>query len=400
VNAALEPKNAEFVTAQTSSRADRGRRHGVEPMNGMTIDMDTLRDWLDQGRPVTVLDVRPSDQHAEWAIPGSVHVDAYEALQANDPGALLGVRLPQDRPVVTVCGMGRTSAIAAQQLRDRGYEVFTLIGGMKAWSLAWNSARVNLDGGLVRVIQLRRTGKGCLSYLIGSQGQAAVIDASVAPEVYVELASGAGWKIADVLDTHVHADHLSRSRQLSKLCGATLWLPAQRRVNYRFAPVRDGETIQVGAAQLAPLHTPGHTPESTCYLLDGKLLFTGDTLFLAGVGRPDLEATAYGARLRAEMLYDSLQKILALSNETLVLPGHISHPAPFDGVPLYARLAEVRQQVQSLRLPVNDFVSWILGRIPPTPPNHHEIVQLNEQGLWPEGDPTDLEAGANRCAVS
>jgi glyoxylase-like metal-dependent hydrolase (beta-lactamase superfamily II)/rhodanese-related sulfurtransferase len=369
-------------------------------MSGITVSMDTLRDWLDQGRPVTVLDVRPSDQHAEWAIPGSVHVDAYEALKSNDPDALIGVRLPQDIPVVTVCGMGRTSAIAAQQLRDRGYEAFSLIGGMKAWSLAWNSARLNLDSGLVRVIQLRRTGKGCLSYLIGSQGQAAVIDASVTPEVYVELAGRAGWKITDVLDTHIHADHLSRSRQLSKLCGATLWLPEQRRVNYRFASVRDGEIIQVGNARLTAIHTPGHTPESTCYLLDGKLLFTGDTLFLAGVGRPDLEATAAEARLRTEQLHASLRKIISLPHETLILPGHVSQPVPFDGVPLDARLAEVWERVQSLHLQVGDFVTWILGRIPPTPPNHHQIVQLNEQGFWPEGDPTDLEAGANRCAVS
>jgi len=132
--------------------------------------------------------------------------------------------------VVTVCGMGRTSAIATQQLRDRGYQAFTLIGGMKAWSPAWNSAEVNLNSGSVRVIQLRRTGKGCLSYLIGSQDQAAVIDASVAPEVYLDLASRAGWKITDVLDTHVHADHLSRSRQLAELCRATLRLAEQRRV--------------------------------------------------------------------------------------------------------------------------------------------------------------------------
>ena len=107
----------------------------------------------------------------------------------------------------------------------------------------------------------------------------------------------------------------------------------------------------MGAAQLTPLHTPGHTPESTCYLLDGKVLFTGDTLFLAGVGRPDLEASADDARLRAELLHASLQKILALPAETLILPGHVNHPAPFDGVPLYARLAEVREQVQSLQLP-------------------------------------------------
>jgi len=369
-------------------------------MSDPTVSMDTLRDWLDQGRPVTVLDVRPSDQHAEWAIPGSVHVDAYEALKANDPGALVDVRLPEDRPVVTVCGMGRTSAIATQQLRDRGFEAFTLIGGMKAWSQAWNSAKVHLNSGSVRVVQLRRTGKGCLSYLIGSQDQAAVIDASVSPEVYLDLASRLGWNISDVLDTHVHADHLSRSRQLAELCGGTLRLPEQRRVAYRFAAVPDGESIEIGDARLTAIHTPGHTPESTCYLLDGKALFTGDTLFLDGVGRPDLEGTADGTRLRAEQLYASLRKILSLPPETLILPGHVSHPVPFDGVPLYARLAEIQEQVQSLHLPVTDFVTWILGRIPPTPPNHHQIVQLNEQGLWPEGDPTDLEAGANRCAVS
>jgi len=257
-----------------------------------------------------------------------------------------------------------------------------------------------LETDSVRVIQLRRTGKGCLSYVVGSRDRAAVIDASVAPEVYVDLTSRAGWQITDVLDTHVHADHLSRSHPLATLCGATLWLPEQRRVSYRSAHVRDGEIIQVGDARLTAIHTPGHTLESTCYLLNGKVLFTGDTLFLAGVGRPDLEATADGARLRAELLYASLQRILALPAETLILPGHVSQPVPFDGVPLYARLAEVRERVQSLQLSMSDFVTWILGRIPPTPPNHHQIVELNEQGLWPEGDPTDLEAGANRCAVS
>lgn len=362
--------------------------------------METLREWLQAGKPLSLLDVRPSEQRDEWAVPGSLHVDVYEALKEGDSLAMSQVRPPVDRPVVTICALGRMSAVAAQQLRDRGYQALSLVGGMKAWSLAWNAAELSWANGSSQVIQVRRTGKGCLSYIVGSRDRAAVIDASVAPEVYVDVASRAGWQITDVLDTHVHADHLSRSGQLSNLCGATLRLPEQRRVNYRFADVRDGEIIQVGAARVRAIHTSGHTPESTCYLLDGKVLFTGDTLFLAGVGRPDLEATADGARLRAELLYASLQRILALPAETLILPGHVDHPAPFDGVPLYARLAEVRERVHSLQLPLSDFVPWVLGRIPPTPPNHRQIVQLNEQGLWPERDPTDLEAGANRCAVS
>lgn len=362
--------------------------------------METLREWLEEGKPLTVVDVRPTDQRDEWAVPGSLHVDAYQDLKMGDPLALSTVQLPADRPVVTVCALGRMSAVAAQQLRNRGYQTFSLAGGMKAWSLAWNKADISLRSESVRVIQVRRTGKGCLSYVIASRDQAAVIDASVAPEVYLDLAGRAGWKITEVLETHVHADHLSRSRLLAELSGATLRLPEQRRVAYRFAAVRDGEIIKIGDAQLTAIHTPGHTPESTCYLLDGKVLFTGDTLFLVGVGRPDLEATADGGRLRAEHLHASLQKIVTLPAETLILPGHVSHPAAFDGVPLYASLSEVSERVQSLHLPVSDFVTWILDRIPPTPPNHHQIVQLNEQGLWPEGDPTDLEAGANRCAVS
>ena len=181
--------------------------------------MDILRDWLDQGRPVTVLDVRSSDQHAEWAIPGSVHVDAYEALKAHDPEAVSEIQLPLDRPVVTVCGMGRVSAVAAQQLRDRGYEALSLEGGMKAWSLAWNTPEVPLRNNSARVIQFRRTGKGCLSYLVGSRNEAATIDASLPPEVYLNIATNLGWRITDVLDTHIHADHLSRSRQLVLLTG-------------------------------------------------------------------------------------------------------------------------------------------------------------------------------------
>ena len=369
-------------------------------MSLAAVNLETLRGWLDEGKPVTVVDVRPVAQRSEWSIPGSLHVDAYEALKAHDPEAMSETQLPLDRPVVTVCAMGRVSAVAAQQLRDRGYQALSLDGGMKAWSLAWNTAEVALKNNSTRVIQVRRTGKGCLSYLVGSRNEAATIDASLPPEVYLNIAIELGWRITDVLDTHIHADHLSRSRQLALLTGSVLHLPMQGRVTYSFSAMLDGQCVEFGAARLTALLTPGHTAESTCYLLDDKVLFTGDTLFLGGVGRPDLEAAPEDARLRAEKLHASLQKVLRLPAETLVLPGHVSQPVPFDSIPMCARLDEVRERITNLRLSVSDFVNWVLDRIPPTPPNHHRIIQFNEQGLWPEGDPTDLEAGANRCAVS
>ena len=120
----------------------------------------TLRDMLESGERVTVVDVCKGEDHDEWSIPGSVHYDAYDALNAGDGRAMEGLELPDGAPVITVCGRGRSSAVAAAQLRRKGYEAFTLDGGMEAWSLAWNTAEVTLPGASAAVVQMRRTGKG------------------------------------------------------------------------------------------------------------------------------------------------------------------------------------------------------------------------------------------------
>jgi glyoxylase-like metal-dependent hydrolase (beta-lactamase superfamily II)/rhodanese-related sulfurtransferase len=363
------------------------------------IDIETLRQWLDQRKPVIVLDVRTAADRAEWAIPGSIHVDAYAALKANDPHALDQVDLPSDTPVVTVCGAGKISLVAAQQLRARGVQVRSLAGGMQAWSLAWNTAEVLISESSACVVQIRRSGKGCLSYLIGADGEAAVIDAALEPEIYIDLARQAGWRITAVLDTHIHADHLSRSRALAEQTGATLYLPAQDRVAFPFTALDDGDAITIGRSRLTALRTPGHTAESTCYLLDKLTLFSGDTLFLGAVGRPDLHTTPEVARTRAHTLYNSLQRLLGLSAGTLVLPGHAGAPVPFDGQPLAAQLAQVQAATELLHVAEDAFVESVLARIPPTPPNHQRIIELNEAGVL-IAQPTELEAGANRCAIA
>ena len=120
----------------------------------------TLRDMLESGERVTIVDVRKGEDYDEWSIPGSVHYDAYDALDAGDGRAMEGLDLPDGAPVVTVCGRGRSSVVAAAQLRRKGYEAFSLEGGMQAWSLAWNTAEVPLPGARAEVIQMRRTGKG------------------------------------------------------------------------------------------------------------------------------------------------------------------------------------------------------------------------------------------------
>lgn len=363
------------------------------------IEADTLRDWLEAHEPVTVVDIRTDDDYAQWAIPGSVHVNAYEALRNGQPGALADLPIPFDRPVVTICNAGKVSQTAADVLAARGFDARSLAGGMKAWSLAWNAADVRLADASVHVIQVRRTGKGCLSYIVASEGEAAVIDPSVAPDVYLDVAHQHRWSIQHVVDTHVHADHLSRARELAGRAGAALWLPPQNRVTFAFTPIADGEGIRFGKAALRALHTPGHTNESTCYVLNEAAVFTGDTLFTNGVGRPDLHADPGAARQRAHALFASLARLQQQPPDLLVLPAHTSEPIAFDGRAVAARLGDVAGWLSGWLSSESAFVDRVTSNLPATPPNFVRIVELNEAGEFPTGDPTDLEAGANRCAV-
>jgi glyoxylase-like metal-dependent hydrolase (beta-lactamase superfamily II) len=362
------------------------------------IDIDTLQDWFSAQRPVTVLDVRNAAARAQWAIPGSLHVDAYDELRAGLPGGLATVALPHDRPVVAVCNAGRVSQLAADVLTTRGFDAWSLEGGMRAWSLAWNQAALPIADPGLRVIQLRRAGKGCLSYLVASAGEAVGIDPSLPAVVYQRLVAREGWTLRHVVETHVHADHLSRGRALAEATGAQLHLPRQQRVAFPFTPIADGQQIVVGHATITALHTPGHTDESMTYLTNG-IVFTGDTLFIRGVGRPDLHANGDEARRRAGDLFASLKKLTALPSDMLVLPGHTSESVPFDGQPLTTRMQDVRAWLGPWMATEATFVDRLLADVPPAPPNFAVIVALNEAGEE-AADPAALEAGANRCAVA
>jgi glyoxylase-like metal-dependent hydrolase (beta-lactamase superfamily II) len=135
-------------------------------------------------------------------------------------------------------------------------------------------------------------------------------------------------------------------------------------------------------------------------LLGDRALFTGDTLFVNAVGRPDLKSdNPDETRTRAGALYDSLERLFALPQDVAVLGCHTSQPIAFDQKPVAASLGAVHGSIPLLRESKDRFVDQLLARIPPTPPNHLQIVAMNEAGELPQGDPTALEAGANRCAA-
>jgi len=340
-----------------------------------------------------LLDVRDADEVAAWPMPGALNIPLRELAER------LG-QVPADRPVVTLCASGNRSRAAAEVLEAAGYEVANLTGGMAAWSRAYDTAQFQVPG--ASIVQVRRRGKGCLSYVIGAGDEAYVVDPSLDSDVYQQAASERGWRITRVFDTHLHADHLSGARALAEVAGASLHLNPADLFSFEYTPLADGERFELpGGAELsvAVLHTPGHTEGSTMFFVDDSAVLSGDTIFVDGVGRPDL---AERAEEFARNLYRSLsEKILPLPEEVMVLPAH--HGEGVAVVPdevVGGRLGELRRSLDALSLDEEAFVSWATSRVTERPPNYRAIIEVN-RGRSPSttGSLRDLEAGPNRCSA-
>ena len=167
------------------------------------------------------------------------------------------------------------------------------------------------------------------SYMIGSEGEAAVVDPQRDVDIYLEAAEEQGLKIRHIFETHLHADFVSGHKELAARTGAKIYIGAQANAGFPHTPLRDGSEVKMGTVRIRALETPGHTPESICLVVTDEDkstqpwgVLTGDTLFIGDVGRPDLSPQHTPQEL-AGLLYDSLhQKVLRLPDATLVYPAH------------------------------------------------------------------------------
>ncbi|MDH3214840.1 MAG: MBL fold metallo-hydrolase [Candidatus Krumholzibacteria bacterium] len=370
------------------------------------ISQEDLRERLVAGESITLLDIREMDEFSDWHIHGSLNLPMYNAINAGQHGIvkekMREVTLDADKPVVAVCRMGNTSKVAADALQSMGYDAFSLIGGIFRWSNAWTEARISLSTAKDSTLfQIRRNGKGCLSYVFGSNGEAAVVDPCVDVSVYTSIAEREGFKIVHVLETHVHADHVSRARALCEATGARLSMRDNDRVQFEYNALHDRDEIKVGTITITAAATPGHTMESVCFSVDGEVLLTGDTLFVENIGRPDLEKGDAGAGAGARALYDSLHnRVLKFDDDITICPGHTSSSIGFDGAPIAGGLRDISQRIELLRTDKEDFAKLIPELLGAKPPNFERVIAINE-GKAELGwlDPLELEAGPNRCAV-
>ena len=236
---------------------------------------------------------------------------------------------------------------------------------------------------------------GCLSeaaYYIESEGESVIIDPLREVEPYIEKAKENNSQIKYILETHFHADFVSGHVELAKKTGAIIVFGPHAKTEFKFKQVEDGEIISVGKIKIKAIHTPGHTIESTCYLLideKGKerALFSGDTLFIGDVGRPDLAVkTNLTKEDLAEHLFDSLRnKILPLNNDIIVYPAHGSGSACGKNISkeTFDLLGNQKETNYALNksLTKEDFIKEVLDGILPPPQYFPKNVKLNKTAI-------------------
>ena len=234
---------------------------------------------------------------------------------------------------------------------------------------------------------------GCLSeaaYYIESEGESVIIDPLREVEPYIEKAKENNSQIKYILETHFHADFVSGHVELAKKTGAIIVFGPHAKTEFKFKQVEDGEIISVGKIKIKAIHTPGHTIESTCYLLideKGKerALFSGDTLFIGDVGRPDLAVkTNLTKEDLAGYLFDSLRnKILPLDNDIIVYPAHGAGSACGKNISkeTFDILGNQKQTNYALNknLKKEDFIKEVLDGILPPPQYFPKNVKLNKK---------------------
>ncbi|HEY9385440.1 MAG TPA: MBL fold metallo-hydrolase [Nitrososphaeraceae archaeon] len=388
----------------------------------MEIEAAELKQKIDRGDDIYILDVRTPEEYYAWKISYNKYRDLplipINQLFSSTQMALRHV--PKDKEIVTVCAHGNRSMIAARLLSELGYNVKSVKGGMAQWNNIYDIAVISSNPGLyVKIWQVRRISKGCMGYIIATEidKNAVVIDPTCEiDESFLKVAKENHLSITKVIDTHMHADHISGATRLAKASGADVYVSSMEGyeikddIGLTVNHIRDGDKIQVGdGIHLNAIHVPGHTKGSISFKLTLKdrntaannYLFTGDTLFIDGIGRPDLRDKAEEF---ANDLYNSYQqKILKdFSNDTIILPAHfntnsinLEHKKPE-----YDTLESIKKRVKLLSVSREEFIKSVSGIVLPRPANYKTIIGINKSMIICDViEKGDLEAGPNSCAI-
>lgn len=366
------------------------------------ISAEELKKRLDANQVDFLFDLRNENEFKSWRIEGRTEFQALNIPQEEFVGEEERhlAKFPKGKEVVAVCAHGDSSKYAAGLLKGFGISVVSLQGGMDIWSGFYETHKLANDPS---IYQIFRVARGCLAYLIVSQGMAVVIDAARHVDRIENLAASQNVRINRVFDTHLHADHISGGRELAEKSGAAYSLhPADADgARYPYIPVTDHQSFTFGASTINVIHSPGHTPGSTSFLLNKRYLFTGDTIMKTGIGRPDLGGKA---REWAALLYDTLfRRFKGLDDEIIVLPSHAASVREQDaGGTIMTTMGRARKELDLYQIRDEAaFIQHIEANLLENPERYQDIRKVNlGTALFDEAGQKELEIGKNVCGMA
>ena len=394
----------------------------IEPVWGA----EDLLASLERRDKFFVLDVRNRDEFERFQLEGreplpSLNLPYFEMLEMGGQDDMvesvvscvekqLAGQIPRDLPVLSVCATGNISEYVQQGLERLGYSCANLKGGMKAWG-EYYSTGVVVETPELAIYQVWRPARGCLSYVVASNGNALVIDPLRHLHPYQKLAREKGLKIETVMDTHGHADHISGGSALAGESGASYHLHPYDAIHpmdvlpatIPYNAIRDGQIFKVGRVELEAVHIPGHTLGLVALRIDDRYLFTGDSICIGSIARPDLGGKA---ETWAPLHCRSLLKLAALPGNITVLPGHFSSLAEQNDAGLFAAtLQDLNKSNPGLQKLASEseegFVRYLLDNLPPFIPEYVDIKRVNAGLLTPsEEKASELELGKNVCGLA
>ncbi|THE64597.1 MBL fold metallo-hydrolase [Salinadaptatus halalkaliphilus] len=393
------------------------------------LSPDRLAQLQDSDAEYALVDTRPEDSYESWHVSGAIHFPFGPEEELDGRLEEFHEAVGDAERVITICAKAISSSNLATRLESTTdeYDVQVVDGGMKGWSGVYDHVEVDA-GESVTIVQVQRRAKGCLGYVVGcaSTGEAIVVDPTADIDEFEVAATERDLTITGVVDTHVHADHVSGGRELADSLAVPYYLgehATDRGVEIEFTPLERNEVLAVGDLECKALYTPGHTSEMITVLVDDRALLTADTLHVASTGRTELEfggsearsasggtsgetASDDGGERGARMLYETLHRtILAEPEGVLVLPGHVTvtadgefeHGAPGD--PITTTIRAARTGIDLLDLEEDAFVDR-MADAGEKPSNYEEIIERNRGALdLPPEERVELELGPNNCSA-
>ena len=372
---------------------------------------EELFEWVTkEGHDFTLLDVRNNEEFGRFKVEGPqlkkmINLPYIEFIELEDE-SVANVQVPKNESIRIVCAKEGSAKFVGEILAKNGWtDVRYLEGGIKTWGNMLAPKLIASQNGY-KLYQFIRPGKASCSYGLIYEDELVVFDPSRNIDFYQRFASGNGCKIVKTFETHLQADYISGSRQLSSNTGARIIGNENdfQGAAFDYKAVEDQEVFSFakGGPEIKAIHTPGHTPGSTSYLIDNRYLVTGDTVFILSIGRPDLGGKA---EEWSKLLFDTLKnKIAELNDDLIILPGHYIEWREANPEQMFIdTLGSIRQKNSGIYgiQQEAEFVKFIKDNMRKQPDEYAEIRKVNAGLLDVDDEDQEImDLGKNECAAS